>query len=248
MVDVIIPGAVERVRQLLSDEPTATTLGHFKDRRHQCPDHEGPGRGLLSLRAHGAWWVPTRPLVKYSSWLCRLIDAGLEETCLVLIDFLTVDLVAPSTAVPMPITVHQQVGVAGYVHGPTTISCHCKAVLYRDLPLLCPASLAPFASYPALLGVASGVQYIVIEALAKRNDRSDVRTEAQRHGGHGPSVSGWEMRSLIVSSFFVTWGGDEEMPALCHDWGTRARGVSEWWVVQHDIEADCVRQCAPPSR
>jgi hypothetical protein len=46
-----------------------------------------------------------------------LIDGGLEETCLVLVAFLMVALVAPSADAPMPITVDQQMGVAGYVIG-----------------------------------------------------------------------------------------------------------------------------------
>jgi hypothetical protein len=69
-----------------------------------------------------------------------LTEAGLEYTCSGLIDFLTVALVAPSVAAPTPLTFHHQVGVNGYVPGPATIISRREAVLYRDLPVLQPAS------------------------------------------------------------------------------------------------------------
>jgi hypothetical protein len=100
-----------------------------------------------------------------------LLEAGMEDTCSGLIDFLTVALVAPSVAVSAPLTVHKQVGLADYTHGPGAISHRCESVLYHDLAAIRQDTLA--------LDVPRGVQYMVVEARAERDDHNDVRAEAQ---------------------------------------------------------------------
>jgi hypothetical protein len=82
----------------------------------------------------------------YQLIVSALLDAGTADTCSGLIAFLTVALVAPSMASHTPLAVHEQVGVAGYAPETDAIS-HCHtSVLYRYLPALSPAYLAPAAS------------------------------------------------------------------------------------------------------
>jgi hypothetical protein len=96
MVDVIVPGAVERVRQLLSDEPTVTTLGPFMTGDVNVRTMN------IRVMAHfpfdimdfllGANLTAHRV---FEMVVPALIYGGLEETCSVLIDFLNMALVAP---------------------------------------------------------------------------------------------------------------------------------------------------------
>jgi hypothetical protein len=114
-----------------------------------------------------------------------LLEAGLEEPCSSIIDFLTVLLVSPSVDAPKPITLQEQAGRLAYVHGPDTITYLREKVLYRDLTLLQTLPFAGPASYPDLLDVDRVVHDIVIEVRSNRNERADTgqtRTVRERLG------------------------------------------------------------------
>jgi hypothetical protein len=63
-----------------------------------------------------------------------LIEAGLQDVCSGLINFLTVALVLPAEDSEVPVTVWAQAGRAGYTPGPVAIKYRRAHVLYRELP------------------------------------------------------------------------------------------------------------------
>jgi hypothetical protein len=79
------------------------------------------------------------------------------------VDFLTVDLVKPSTENTTPLTLQPCVGIAGYVPGPAVVSHRRQHFLYRDLPALISASANTSSSEPALVDVARGMRGMVTE-------------------------------------------------------------------------------------
>jgi hypothetical protein len=223
--DVIMPGTVESVRQLLLNDPTATMMGPFTE----------DDVNVRTTKTRAIAYFPFKLMellleVDLNVWqvyelvVPALIQSGLEETCSVFIDFFTVALVAPTAAAPTPLVVHQQVWVDGYIPGPATISFHCKAILYGDLPLLHPVSSAQAASDPAPLDIVRGVQDMVTEARAERNDRQYVRVEARR-----PWTVCEHMGDAITDhlNLLCHAANDEELPALYHAWGG-----SERWFLQ----------------
>jgi hypothetical protein len=96
MADTVEPGLITRVQQLLDEDPLATALP--------------PSQWATQTRApprHGAWFISPHEMVElllgvdlnarqvYELVVPVLQQAGLEETCASLIDFLTVALVPP---------------------------------------------------------------------------------------------------------------------------------------------------------
>jgi hypothetical protein len=140
-----------------------------------------------------------------------LLDSGLEETCSPLIDVLTVARKAPT-----PLTVHDQLEMAGYIPGPSTVSFRCDDVLYRDLPLLRPASSAPASIDPALLDVSRGVQDMVTKARTVRNNHLNVRAGSRR------PMTTRECMGDAISEHLLLLGhidNEEALSALFHAWG-----------------------------
>jgi hypothetical protein len=231
------------VQHLLGDGPTAATLGRFT-------------AGDANVRMTKTWAMAYFPFELmelllgskltahqvFELFVSALIYGGLEETCSGLIDFLNVALVIPSAAAPTPLTVHHQVGVAGYVPGPATISHWCEAVLHHNLPLIHPASSSLGVSDPYLLDVARGIHDMVMEARAEQNDRNGVRAEELRP----KTVREW-MGDYITDRLLLLchYGSDDELPALYHAWGFHDQGVSERWGMQQAVESSCTRQDVP---
>jgi hypothetical protein len=120
--DVIVPGTIDRVQQLLSQEPGRDQLGpcqangaNTRTTKTRCMGYFpfevlAPLMGA-ELTAHQAFEfvVPS------------LIDTGLDTACSGLIDFLTVALVQPTEDDEAPPMVHAQVGKAGHLPGPVAI-------------------------------------------------------------------------------------------------------------------------------
>jgi hypothetical protein len=99
--DVVVHGSITRVRQLLNEELLATTLGPFKASEASTRTTKTRGLGyfpfnMLELLIGvdlNAWQV-------FELVVPALIEADLEEACASLVDFLTVDLVAPLVEAP----------------------------------------------------------------------------------------------------------------------------------------------------
>jgi hypothetical protein len=238
MVDVNVPGSMERVMQLLNDEPGRETLGPFA----------AIDANVRTTKTRGMAYFPfefIEPLLGadltsrqvFELIVPALIDAGLQDTCASLIEFLTVSLVQPTTDVETPLTVHAQAGnKVSHSPGPTTINHRREHVLYRDLPALRPSALLPAASDPALFEVAKGMRDMVVEARADRNDRADHRDTSRR-----PKTTRDKMGDRITDRLLVLCRAtsDEDLPPLYHEW------ASERYVLQQAIEASCAALSVP---
>jgi hypothetical protein len=139
MVDANVPGSMERVMQLLNDEPGRETLGPFA----------ATDANVRTTTTRGMAYFPfefMEPLLGadltarqvFVLIVPALIDMGIQYTCASLIEFLTVALVQPTTDVETPLTVHDQAGKASHSPGPMAINHRREHVLYRDLPALRP--------------------------------------------------------------------------------------------------------------
>jgi hypothetical protein len=141
-----------------------------------------------------------------------LIEAGLQDVCSVLINFLTVALVLPAEDSKISVTVWAQAGRAGYPPGPVAINYRRTHVLYRDLPCLGPILGSPSSpSDPALIDVARGMRDMVVEARAERNDRLDNREESRRPKSVREKMGDTIMDRLLL---LCRTSCDEELPRL----------------------------------
>jgi hypothetical protein len=165
MADGNVPGSMERVMQLLNDEPGRETLGPFA----------ATDANVRTTKTQGMVYFPfefMEPLLGadltarqvFELIVPALIDAWLQDTCASLVEFLTVALVQPTTEVETPLTVQAQAGKVSHSPGPMAINHRREHVLYWDLPALRPSALLPTASDPALLGVAKGMRDMVVKA------------------------------------------------------------------------------------
>jgi hypothetical protein len=155
--DVVVPGYIARVQQLLREAPHATTLGPFTAEE----------ANIRTTKARGMCYFPfelVEPLLGadlnarqiFELVIPALLVAGLEDNCASLVDFFTVALVSPSLESPEPLTLQDQAYRPSYVPGPANIAHRHKYILYRDLPLLRAAPFAAPPSDPSLLDVARG--------------------------------------------------------------------------------------------
>jgi hypothetical protein len=149
------------------------------------------------------------------------VDAGLEDNCSRLVDFLTVELVQPMEERSEPYTLLPQIGTEGYVPGPEAINHHRETILYRDIPALRPAVGLPTTSDPAMLDVARGVRSMVAEARAERTDRANDREEACC-----PRTIQENLGEAIIDRLLLLCGvtNYDALPALYREWTARPRG------------------------
>jgi hypothetical protein len=111
------------MQQLINDEPSREYLGPFK----------ATDANIHTTKTHGMAYFSFKmmePLLGADLTACQvlklsvpaLVDAGLEDNCVVMIIFLIVSVVQPTADCTQCITVHSQVGNAGYAPGPLTIN------------------------------------------------------------------------------------------------------------------------------
>jgi hypothetical protein len=242
--DVIVPGTLARVQQLLSEEPNHEALGPFK----------ATYANVRTIKTRTMAYVPFKilePLLGadltarqvFELIIPALVDAGLKDTCSRLIDFLIIALVQPTEERSTPYTLLPQVGTAGYVPGLEAISHLRETILYRDLPALRPAVRRPTTSDPALLDVARGMRDMVAEARAERTARSDNREEA-----YCPCTIREKLGESIVDRLILLCGitNDDALPALDHKWAARPHGLPERWVMQQSVDISCASQGMSP--
>jgi hypothetical protein len=207
--DNIVMGTLDHVRQLLNEEPNTDSIGPFKS----------TGANARTTKTHSLVYFPfetLEPLLGtdlvahqvFELIMSAIIDAGLEDTCAELINFLTMALLTPSAHRAEHYTLQDQAGKAGYVPGPEAISYHQEDVLYRDLYVLKVTSAPPLASDPALLDVAQGLRGMVAEARAKHHDRLESRDEYQEkiRGDHGSSPATVYVFQQAVDAAYATQG------------------------------------------
>jgi hypothetical protein len=150
-----------------------------------------------------------------------LIEAGLQDVCSGLINFLTVARVLPNEDNEVPVTVWAQAGRSGYTPGPVAINYRHTQVLYRDLPGLRPSAGSPSnTSDPALIDVARGMRCMVVEARAKRNTRLENREESRR-----PKYVREKMGDTIMDRLLLLCRAscDEKLPQLYQEWASRTK-------------------------
>jgi hypothetical protein len=123
--------------------------------------------------------LDARPTARqaYEFIVPALVDRGMEVMCTPLVDFLTLALVQPTEAIVSPYPLQKQVGMASYTPGPAVVGYCREHILYRDLSGILPSAMAT-PSDPALLDVARGVRYMVMESRADRDDRAFSREVA----------------------------------------------------------------------
>jgi hypothetical protein len=179
--DVIVPGTIDRVQQLLSEDPGRDKLGPLN----------APDANIRTMKTRGMGYFPFEVLAPllgsdltarqaFDLVVPSLIDAGLDVACSGLVDFLTVALVQPTEDDEAPLTVHAQSGKAGRLPGPVAIHYRREHSIYRDLPSLYPLATHAATSDPTLIDVACGMRNMVAEARAARNYRADNRNESRK--------------------------------------------------------------------
>jgi hypothetical protein len=150
-----------------------------------------------------------------------LIEAGLQDACSGLINFLTVALVLPTEDSEVPVTVWAQAGRSGYTPGPVAINYRRTQVLYQDLPCLRPSAGPPSnSSDPALVDFAQGMRDMVTEARAERNSQLDTWEENLR-----PKSVREKMGDTITDRPLLLCRAscDEELPRLYQEWAARTK-------------------------
>jgi hypothetical protein len=179
--DVTMPGTLDRVRQLLNDEPNfSETIGPFK----------ATDANVRTTKTHALAYFPfemLEPLLGddlaarqvFELIVLALIDGGLEDTCSELINVLTVAIVKPNNIRVEPYTLQDQAGKAGYAPGPEAISYHHDGLLYHYLPVLKATPGPPLTNDPALLDVAHSMRDELAEARAEWHDHMNSHDEAR---------------------------------------------------------------------
>jgi hypothetical protein len=170
--DAIVPGSLARVQQLLGEKHNHETLGPFK----------ATDANVCTIKTHNMTHVPSEllePLLGadltarqvFEQFVPSLVDAGLEDTCSHLIEFIIVALVQPVEERSEPYTLLPHIGTARYVPGTEVVISHRRETIqYHDLPALRPSVGLSANSDPVLLDVARGVCDMVAEARAGRTD------------------------------------------------------------------------------
>jgi hypothetical protein len=235
--DVIVPGTIDRVQKLLSEETG----------RDKLPPFKATDTNIRTTKTRCMGYFPIEVLAPHLGaelTACQdfelvvpsLIDAGLDVACSGLIYFITVALIQPTEDDEAPLTVHAQAGKAGHLPGPVAIHYRREHILYRDLPYLLPLTTRAATSDPTLIDVARGMRNMVSEARVNRNDRAANRDESQR-----PNTVRENMGDTIMDRLpllcLSTCG--KELPQIYQEWDARARGASERWVIQQEVEASC---------
>jgi hypothetical protein len=239
--NIVVPGLAERMLQLLGDDPIHELVGPFTATSANVKTTKARSMAYLTFPlVAGLLGSNLTARQAYELIIPELINAGMLTVCGPLVEFLTVDLVRPTSERSTPLTVQCHLGKSGYVPGTTTISHRRTHVLYRDLPGLRP-KLRGATSNPALLNVDRGVREMVAELRAERNDRADSKALARL-----PRSVRERLGEAIVDRLLLCRADDDEdLPALYHEWASRPRGVSECWVVQHAVDAACATLGAP---
>jgi hypothetical protein len=103
--DVVVPGSIAQIRQLVKEEPIATMMGPFKASEANTCTTKTRAVGYFPFNMVELL-IGTDLNVRqvFELVVLALIEAGLEEICTSLVDFLTVDLVAPSVESPEQLT------------------------------------------------------------------------------------------------------------------------------------------------
>jgi hypothetical protein len=157
---VNVPATIDRVLQLLGEEPNNETIGPFRV-------GDATIRTISSTR--GAMYIPYQymPLVLGMELTGReacllllpaIINDGLQQVCKPLVDFLVVSIAKGAKDLNVPRTMQACVGLRDFHPSSSAISHRREHVLYRQLPGLRPT--AATAGDPALVGIASSVKNI----------------------------------------------------------------------------------------
>jgi hypothetical protein len=158
--DVVVPGTLDRVQQMLNKEPGRDALGTFKSSDVNVRTTKTRGMGYFPFQVLAPLLgMDLTARQTFELVVPVLIDAGLQDVCSGLINFPTVALVLPAEDSEVPVTVWAQAGRAGYAPGPVAINYRCAQILYRDLPCLFPSpGPQPTTINPALIDVARGMR------------------------------------------------------------------------------------------
>jgi hypothetical protein len=236
--DVVVPGTLDQVQQLLNEEPGRDSLGPFKSSEANVRTTKTREMGYFSFPVLAPLLgMDLTARQVFELVVPVLIEAGLQDACSGLINFMTVALVLPTEDIEVPVTVWAQAGRSGYTPGPVAIINRRTQALYRDLPCLRPSAGPPSSpSDPALVDVAWGMRDMVIEARSERNARLDTREENRR-----PKSVREKMGDTITDRLLLLCRAscDEELPRLYQEWAARTKGVSERWIFQQAVESSC---------
>jgi hypothetical protein len=242
--DIVVPGSVKRMLQLLNDEPSHELVGPCESTDANVRITKSRSMAYLPYPLVGALFGSSLTGRQACEILIlELIDGGIMTICAPLVKFLTVALVSPLENRSTPLTVQQHLGKSGYVPGMAAISYRREHVLYRDLPGLRPVSGGTLSD-PALLDVARGVREMVSEARADRSDRVDSRALTRL-----PRPVRDRLGETIVDRLLLLCRADDDdadLPSVYHDWAARPwGGVSERRVLQQAVDAACAALGAP---
>jgi hypothetical protein len=108
---------------MLNEEPAREALGPFKASDANVQTTKTQGMGYFPLQVLAPLLLMDLTARKtFELVVPVLIEAGLQDVCSGLINFLTVALVLPAEESEVPVTVWAQAGRAGYAPGPVDIN------------------------------------------------------------------------------------------------------------------------------
>jgi hypothetical protein len=220
--DIFVPGTLDRVQQLLNEEPGLDSLGPFKSSEANVRTTKNRGMGYFPFPVLAPLLgMDLTARQVFELVVPVLIEAGVQDACSGLINYLTVALVLPTEDSEVPVTVWDQAGRSGYTPGHVAINYRRTQVLYRDFPCLRP-SAGPTSnpSDPALVDVARGMRDMVIEARTERNAQLDTREENCR-----PKSVQEKMRDTITDRLLLLYRAscDKELPRMYQEWAARTK-------------------------
>jgi hypothetical protein len=229
-----VPATIDRVLQLLGEEPNNATIGPFRV-------GDANVRTIMSTR--DAMYIPYQYMSLVIGMeltgredclllLPAIINDGLQQVCKPLVVFLVVSLTKGANDLNAPHTMQPRVGLRDFHPRPAVISHRREHILYRQLPGLRPT--AATAGDPALVGIASSMSNI---ASAMHHDL--VVRETRYAEEKNPSTL-WEKhgdRTADMLLLLTRSTDDEDLSEYYLNVSGKPKGLSERVILQREVDA-----------
>jgi hypothetical protein len=231
---VNVPATIDRVLQLLGEEPNNEAIGPFRV-------GDANVRTITSTR--GAMYIPYQYMSLVLGMeltgrkaclllLPAIINDGLQQVCKPLVDFLVVRITKGANDLNAPRTMQPHVGRRDFHPSPAVISHRREHVLHRQLPGLRPT--AATAGDPALVGIASSMHNIASDMhhdLVVRETRyAEAKKPSTLQEKHGDRTS--DMLLLLTRST-----DDEDLSEYYLNISGKPKGLSERVILQREVDA-----------
>jgi hypothetical protein len=233
---VNVPRTIERIIQLLEEEPTHKTIGPLRvGYANVCT--------VTATRTCTCTYLTFRymslvlgqdPTARKACLLIlpAIVSDGLQLACRELVDFLVIGVTKTANDLEDTRLVLPRLGLRNFHASPTVISSRRETVLYRHLPALAPAMAS--AGDPALVGITASMNNIasamhsdlaVSKTCYAENKKST--TVREKCGDHTA-----DMLLLLTHS-----EDDDDLPEYYLGISAKPKGLSERVIFQREVDA-----------